>query len=144
MANAQLATVIRHIRDVAVTREHRDKTDRERLGAFLARRDEDAFTALVKRHGPLVLGVCRRALGHAQDAEDAFQATFLALACGAASVRRPAALPAWLHGTAVRVCRKAARRRPAPPPTLVARDSADPLADAAWKEVRAALDEELA
>src|SRR5262245_65615808 len=96
MATAQLATVIRHIRDAAVTREHRDKTDRELLGAFLARRDEDAFTALVKRHGALVLGVCRRMLGHAQDAEDAFQASFLVLARHAASLRTRQSFARWL------------------------------------------------
>src|SRR5262250_205912 len=107
MANAQLATVIRHIRDVAVTREHRDKTDRERLGAFLARRDEDAFTALVKRHGALVLGVCRRMLGHAQDAEDAFQATFLVLARRASALAAPEQVGSWLYGVAYRTALEA-------------------------------------
>ena len=81
-------------------------------GALLRRfsrlRDEAAFAALVHRHGPLVLGVCRRVLRDADAAEDAFQATFLVLATKAAALRRPEGLAAWLYGTAHRL---ALRRR---------------------------------
>src|SRR5207248_292090 len=89
--------------------------DGELLRQFVARRDEAAFAALLARHGPLVLGVCRQLLGDVHDAEDAFQAVFLILAKRAASICRRESLSAWLHRVAVNVSRTAqvrtARRR---------------------------------
>jgi RNA polymerase sigma factor (sigma-70 family) len=77
-------------------------TDGQLLGQFVARRDEAAFAALVRRHGPMVFGVCRRILRHNQDAEDAFQATFLVLARKASRVAKREAVGSWLYGVAYR------------------------------------------
>ena len=107
------------------------------LERFTANREQAAFAALVERHGPLVLGVCRRVLQHEQDAEDTFQAVFCVLARKAGTIRRGAAVGSWLYAVASRIARKAkalqVRRRmreselpdvPAPdnPPEWVRRD----------------------
>ncbi len=79
------------------------------LQRYVHERDEAAFAALVARHGNWVLRLCRRILGDAHSAEDAFQATFLILARRAHSLKQPDALPAWLYGVARRVALKARR-----------------------------------
>jgi RNA polymerase sigma factor (sigma-70 family) len=106
---------------------------------------------LVARHGPMVLGLCRRVLGNTPDVEDAFQATFLVLARKAASLRDPAALAAWLYGVAYRVACKARAgiyRRQRREITTLERSPADPhaqpLADLCAQEEQEILDEELA
>ncbi len=90
-------------------------TDGQLLECFIARRDEVAFAALVRRHGPMVLGVCRRVIGNPDDADDAFQATFLVLVRKASSVRPRQAVGNWLYGvafrTALRVRGRVARQR---------------------------------
>lgn len=80
------------------------------LERFLADRDEAAFAALVRRHGPKVMAVCRRFTRHHQDAEDAFQAVFVVLARRASSVRPPGQVGSWLYGVACRTARKARGR----------------------------------
>jgi RNA polymerase sigma factor (sigma-70 family) len=121
--------------------------DQQLLEDFLGRRDEAAFEALLRRHGPMVLGVCRRLLHDPHDSEDAFQATFLVLLRKAASLRRRDVLAGWLYGVACRTALKArgnkarrqARERPA-----AEEPAAAPTADAAvGAELRAVLDEEL-
>jgi RNA polymerase sigma factor (sigma-70 family) len=120
-------------------------TDRELVRAFAATRDEAAFAEIVRRHGPMVLAVCRRVLADAPDADDAFQAVFLVLARRAGSVGQPERLGGWLHGVAVRCARRArsaaARRRAKEHPMLdvAAPAAADPL----WADARLVLDEEI-
>jgi RNA polymerase sigma factor (sigma-70 family) len=124
-------------------------SDAALLQRYAQTRDENAFAALVARHGASVLGVCRRVLFDAHAAEDAFQATFLVLARRAGSINRPDKLASWLYGVAYRVAREARRsltRRPltaleettAPSPAR-----ADPLADITARELLAVLEEEI-
>jgi RNA polymerase sigma factor (sigma-70 family) len=82
-------------------------TDSELLDALVVRRDEAAFEALLRRHGPMVLAVCRRVLRNAHDAEDAFQATFLVLIRKAAAIDKREAIGSWLYGVAYRTASKA-------------------------------------
>jgi RNA polymerase sigma factor (sigma-70 family) len=123
-----------------------DASDDCLLGAFVDRGDADAFAALVRRYGRLVLGVCRRILADRHDAEDAFQATFLVLVRKAASVRNRRSLAGWLHRVASRTALdarglRARRRVHEVPMTASAEPSAtEPLPTA---DLRALLDQEL-
>jgi RNA polymerase sigma factor (sigma-70 family) len=122
-------------------------SDRELVERFLSTRDEEAFGAILLRHGPMVYRVCRRVLPGEQDAEDAFQAAFLVLVRSARTIRRQASLASWLHGVAYRIALKAravaARRRAAL--TLPEQPRQPGLVDElSWKELRSLLDEELA
>src|SRR6185312_1472605 len=114
------------------------------------RGDANAFAALVARHGPTVFGVCRRLLGDAHDAEDAFQAVFLVLARKAESIRPPGGVGGWLYGVAVRTANKArvaaVRRRRFLIDAATAETNAGHQPDEFLhrKELRTALDAELA
>jgi RNA polymerase sigma factor (sigma-70 family) len=146
MAGKSLNDVLRHSRKLATLQTSRGLSDGELLERFLGANDESAFTALVERHGPMVLGVCRRALRNHHDAEDACQATFLVLARKAASVRKKTALSSWLHGVACRTAsnlrreqeRRRRREQDVEPPAP--RDVGDAVS---WQEVQVILDEEL-
>ncbi len=141
---ARPAPLLAHIRRLARS----PCPDTDLIGRFVDQRDERAFAALVEQHGPMVLSLCRRVLGNANAAQDAFQAVWLILARKAASLGRPEALSAWLHGVALRVARKArtsgARRReerlPAAEP---AAPQGDPLDVLTARELLGAVDEEL-
>jgi RNA polymerase sigma factor (sigma-70 family) len=86
-------------------------TDGELLHRFVHHQDDDAFEELVRRHGPLVMGVCRRILHHDQDTEDAFQATFLVLARRAGSIRKQQSVASWLYKVAYRIALRARARK---------------------------------
>src|SRR5205085_3844606 len=98
MAISRLAGVLQSVRRMAASGPA-VAPDRQLLESFVGRHDEAAFEALVRRHGPMVLGVCRRVLRNAHDAEDAFQATFLVLVRKAASVRPRELVGHWLYGS---------------------------------------------
>src|SRR5271156_2147013 len=107
MASGQLGSLMQHIRRLVGSAAPGDATDANLLEQFRLQQDEAAFTALVQRYGPLVLGVCRRVLHDSHEAEDAFQATFFVLARRAPAIRNPEALSSWLHGVAVRIAQRA-------------------------------------
>jgi RNA polymerase sigma factor (sigma-70 family) len=121
-------------------------TDGDLLDRFGAGRDESAFHELMRRHAPLVLGVCRRVVGNEQDVEDAFQATFLVLVQKAGSIRRRASLASWLHGVAYHCAARvrAANLRRRRHEGQVAPPRPDTPPDLSWREARQAIDEELA
>jgi RNA polymerase sigma factor (sigma-70 family) len=118
--------------------------DEALLRRFVTQRDEAAFAAIVKRHGPMVLGVCQSVLRHVQDSEDACQATFLVLAKKAGSIHHKGSLASWLHGVAYRLARKVeASRCRLPPATTANQPPLSPLDELSWREVRQIVHEEL-
>ncbi|HVS34355.1 MAG TPA: sigma-70 family RNA polymerase sigma factor [Gemmataceae bacterium] len=146
MATGRTGEVIRQLGRAVFLREWAGLTDQELLDSFIHRRQEAAMEVLVRRHGPVVWGVCRRVLRRTQDAEDAFQATFLVLVRRAASVSCREPLANWLFAVARQTAlnlrgaaaKRGRRERPlpdAPEPAAPESDPPDPL--------RALLDEEL-
>src|SRR5262245_37708928 len=142
MATHRLRKALGHLQSALTPPEG----DGPLLARFVACRDEAAFAALVRRHGPLVLGVCRRVLRHAQDAEDAFQATFLVLVRKAASIVPRERGANWIYGvahqTALKARATAARRKGRerqvtgmPEPAVAEQDH--------WRDLQPLLDEEL-
>src|SRR5215467_11039789 len=145
MATNKMRKVIQHLRRTVLLRDEAGLTDGQLLECFVEHRDEAAFAALVKRHGPMVWGVCRRLLNE-HDAEDAFQATFLVLVRKAASIVPRERVANWLYGvarqTALQARRTAARRRvrekqvtAMPEPAVVEEDL--------WRDLQPLLDQEL-
>ena len=146
MPDTRLTGLLKRLHSGLIPATAIGQADREALRAFVACRDESAFALIVERHGPMVLSVCRRVLHHAQDAEDAFQATFLVLARKASGIGKSESLPSWLHGVAFRVSlrakrdagRRRAREQRAPIPV-----GSDPAEALAWRDVQILLDAEI-
>src|ERR1700738_4529423 len=115
MATGQMREILQDLRKALHQREQTDLSDGQLLERFVSRREEAALEVLVRRHGPMVWGVCRRLLRSHHDAEDAFQATFLVLVRKAGSVRKREMVGNWLYGVAHQTALKArallARRR---------------------------------
>jgi RNA polymerase sigma factor (sigma-70 family) len=147
MATTRMTEVIQQIRGMVLLQDGAGLTDGQLLENYVSSREETAFAALVRRHGPMVWGVCRRVLSSHQDAEDAFQATFLVLVRRAGSVAVPDLLANWLHGVARQTALKAramAARREARE-----RQGMDDVQEPAvadqelWDDLRPLLDQEL-
>jgi RNA polymerase sigma factor (sigma-70 family) len=145
MAPRQLDSLLRHLRRLADPPAG-DLADGPLLQRFLTVRDEAAFATLLQRHGPMVLGVCRRLLADPNDADDVFQATFLVLVRKAASVRKQASVGSWLYGVACRTAAEAkvrAARRRRHERRAAERPPPEPRDEASLRDLRAVLDEEL-
>ena len=153
MTGMALRSVLGHIRGLAGVEI--GPGDGELLTRFANDRDDSAFEAILRRHGPLVLRVCQRVLREPSAAEDAFQATFLIFLQKVGSISKGGSLASWLHGvayrTAARAKANAGRLQITPRPEdvrntsgqLAATSLADPLSESSWREARAVLDEEL-
>jgi RNA polymerase sigma factor (sigma-70 family) len=136
------ADILRHLCRVIATPMDAELGDRDLVQRFIDTRGEAEFAAIVERHGGLVWQVCRRLLGHEQDAEDAFQATFLVLARQAVRVRKQTSVKSWLYGVASHVAlslRRSARRRRAREQKTEIRTVAEPSQAAALAELQAIL-----
>jgi internalin A len=145
MPRSLLGELFRYLRrESAVAGQ--ELSDGALLERFLDQRDEVAFENLVQRHGPMVLGVCRRVVGDTHAAEDAFQATFFVLARKAGSIRNQASVGSWLFGVAQRIASKA-RARAATRRDRERRAAVMPhtekLDELTWQELRSILDEEI-
>jgi RNA polymerase sigma factor (sigma-70 family) len=146
MARGQLGQALCHLRRV-LGGAAGDATDLQLLERYAATRQEEAFAALVRRHGALVLGVCRRVLGNDCDADDAFQATFLVLARKAGSVVWRESIGSWLYSVAYRIARKqrgAAALRRGHERAAGVRGRQEVAENPAALELQEVLDEELA
>jgi RNA polymerase sigma factor (sigma-70 family) len=146
MATGKMGEVIRHLRRTVLLRDGAGLTDGQLLERFVSGREEAALEALVKRHSPMVWGVCRRTLRNTHDAEDAFQATFLVLIRKAASVVPKEMVGNWLYGvahqTAQNVRATGARRRKRERQVT---DMPEPVTqyDNLWHDLQPLLDQEL-
>jgi RNA polymerase sigma factor (sigma-70 family) len=146
MAQARLDAVLRHVRGFADSGSSSGPSDGELLHAFVAEDDQTAFATIVRRHGPMVFAVGRRVLLDLQDAEDAFQATFLLLARKASSLRKEGSLAGWLHGVVYRMAghaRRATLRRRQHEGRARVMHAAGPEWEVMWREVQEVLHEEI-
>src|SRR5262249_36198375 len=146
MPDGPATTVLHYLRRLVAVRGSGETTDDELLARFRARHDETAFAELMRRHGPMVLGVCRRILQDPNDADDAFQATFLVLVKRAGSLGVIHSVGDWLHGVAVRTALRARieaskrRHREREAAVMPPSESSDEFL---WSDLRPVLDEEI-
>jgi RNA polymerase sigma-70 factor (ECF subfamily) len=146
MPTVQKRSPLDRLRRAALLRDAADVTDGQLLESYVSRRDEAAFEALVRRHGPMVLGVCRRVLHNSHDAEDAFQATFLVLVRKAATVLPREMVANWLYGVAYHAAlnaRAASARRRAKERQVRNMPEPATVADGLWHDLEPLLDQEL-
>lgn len=146
MPNQPLEKLLQNIRRVIDRDQVKTLTDEELVERFSSGKEQVAFEALVQRHGPLVLGVCRRILGNAEDVEDAFQAIFVVLAHKSASLHKRRSVGSWLYTIAYHVALKAKAanaRRQAHERRAGTMSKVECLGEADWQELRMVLDEEL-
>jgi RNA polymerase sigma factor (sigma-70 family) len=146
MASSQLSPAIQHLRRAALLRDGAGLTDAQLLEVYVRRREEAAMAALVRRHGPMVWGVCRRVLRNHHDAEDAFQATFLVFVRKAASLAIPELLANWLYGVAHQTALKAratTARRGARERQVTQMPEPAVTEQCLWDDLQSLLDQEL-
>jgi RNA polymerase sigma factor (sigma-70 family) len=147
MAGDEPGRLTRYLRNLAAAAKTRDESDHELVEQFVARRDDAALTALVRRHGPMVCSLCRRVLRNEQDAEDAFQASFLVFTRKAHTLRAQESVGNWLYGVAYRTAlkaRTAAARRCRREAAAPVRSVSEPLAELTVHEAQTIVDQELA
>src|SRR5262245_21313152 len=137
--------LVRRLRGAALVQDDAGATDGQLLERFLTRRDEAAFEALLRRHAPMVLGLCRRLLRDGHDAEDAFQATFLIFVRKAGAIRQRESVAAWLHRAAFRAALEVQeiRRRSREKQANAMPEPEDRAAWDVWDDLRPLLDQEL-
>jgi RNA polymerase sigma factor (sigma-70 family) len=146
MASGHEPPVLRFIRQLKAQIHAGGTSDGQLLARFVVQHDEAAFAALVRRHGPMVLAVCRRILRDPNDADDAFQATFLVLVRKAGSLRKPELLANWLYGVASRMAlkvRAATAKRRQRERGLKDLPASEDIPELVWRDLRPVLDEEL-
>jgi RNA polymerase sigma factor (sigma-70 family) len=146
MTTRGISEVLQHLRRAVLLREGAGMTDGQLLDCFIGRRDQAVLGALVRRHGPMVWGVCRRVLEEDHDAEDAFQATFLVLVRKAATVVPREMVGNWLYGVAYQTALKAratAARRKARERQVGEMPEAAAAAQDVWSDLQPLLDQEL-
>src|SRR5262245_20394866 len=146
MPHQSLPPVLRHIRKLVGAYAADDSNDARLIEHFVLRQDEAAFEALLERHGPMVLGVCRRLLFQPHDVEDASQATFLVLARKARSIARRELVGPWLYGVAYRIALKAramAAQRRTRERQVAVMSLAEPLCNDTANDLRPIIDQEV-
>ena len=147
MTAAPLTKVVEYVRRVVGPAAAADISDGLLLERFLRQQDARAFEILVQRHAGLVLGVCERVLRHRQDAEDAFQATFMVLVRQGSSMMGRGNIAGWLYGVAFRTSlyarRRTARRRSVETRGSSREIGGDIALEVIWRDLRPVLDDEL-